>query len=205
MSSRSRLLLAFVAMVLLAGVVLGAPAIASAATSKDSGGWCWPTGTENFGGMDGYWTFRSGNHSWHLAQDMASPEGHAVYAVANGVVSESKGDAGYGGVLVIWHTTGGGQRFLAVYGHIIRKNLPKGAKVAAGQVIGIVNSADHAHFGVHPGASYPPDRNPYRGHTYTASSTYGWVDPVKFLRESPAYALPYTPPALPLVTTVPST
>ena len=201
MPSRSRLLLAFFAMVLLAGVGLGGPAVAAAATTKGSGGWYWPTGTENFGGMDGYWTYRASNHSWHMAQDMASPEGHYVYAIADGVVAESQADAGYGGVLVIWHTTGDGQKFLAVYGHIIRRSLAKGAKVTAGQVIGIVNSADHVHFGVHPGASYPPDRNPYRGHTYTSSNTYGWVDPVKFLRQHPAY-LSYAPPALPLIATV---
>jgi murein DD-endopeptidase MepM/ murein hydrolase activator NlpD len=197
--SRSRFLFALVAIALLAGV-LGGPTVAVAAT-KGSGGWYWPTGSENFGGMSGYWVHRSNNNSWHMAQDMRLPQGRPVYAIADGTVAESKGEAGYGGVLVVWHKTGDGQKFLAVYGHVIRGNFPKGAKVRAGQVIGKANSANHVHFGIHPGDAYPPDRNPFRGHTYDPKQTYGWVNPVKFLREHPAY-LPYKAPALPLVTTV---
>jgi murein DD-endopeptidase MepM/ murein hydrolase activator NlpD len=198
---RPRLLLALVAIAVLAGIVVGIPAVAVAGPTKGTGGWYWPTGTEKLGSMDGYWVFRSANHSWHMAKDIATPPGHAVYAIADGVVAESKGDAGYGGVLVIWHTTAEGQKFLTVYGHINRKGCPKGAKVKAGQVIGTINSAAHVHFGIHPGSSYPPDRNPYRGHTYTASNTYGWVDPIKFLKAHPAH-IAYCAPPLPLVTTI---
>ena len=201
MNSRSRLLLASVVMILLAGVVLGGPAIAAAGPKKGTGGWYWPTGTEHLGSMDGYWVYRPSNHCWHEAKDIATPQGHPVYAIADGVVAESKADAGYGGVLVIWHKTGAGQKFLTIYGHIIRKNLGKGAKVKAGQVVGTINSAHHLHFGIHPGDKYPPDGNPFRGHTYIESQTYGFVDPIKFLRTHPAYQ-PYTAPALPLVTTV---
>ena len=151
--------------------------------------------------MSGYWDYRASNHSWHMAKDIAAPQGHAVYAIADGVVAESKSGAGYGGVLVIWHKTGDGQKFLAVYGHITRKNLRKGAKVKGGQLIGTINSERHVHFGVHPGDAYPPDRNPFRGHTYIETETYGWVDPIKFLKTHPAY-LRYTAPPLPLTTTV---
>jgi murein DD-endopeptidase MepM/ murein hydrolase activator NlpD len=199
-TSRSRLLLAFIAMALVAGV-LGGPGVALAA-GKGSGGWYWPTGTENFGGMSGYWVYRSNNHSWHMAQDMRLSQGRPVYAIADGTVAESQANAGYGGVLVIWHKTGDGQKFLAVYGHIIRKNIAKGATVKAGQIIGTTNSSNHVHFGIHPGSAYPPDRNPYRGHTYDSKQTYGWVDPVKFLRQHPASVQPYKAPALPLTATV---
>jgi murein DD-endopeptidase MepM/ murein hydrolase activator NlpD len=202
MHRRAKLLLAAVVIVALAAAVLGAPASALAGPTRGSGGWFWPIGSENLGSMDGYWVFRSANHSWHMAKDMAAPPGHPVYAIADGVVAESKADAGYGGVLVVWHKTGAGQKFLAVYGHIIRKNLPKGAKVKAGQVIGTVNSAAHCHFGIHPGDKYPSDGNPFRGHTYIESQTYGWVDPVQFLRTHPAFQLGYGAPTLPLVTTV---
>jgi murein DD-endopeptidase MepM/ murein hydrolase activator NlpD len=201
-NSRPRLLLASVVIVLLAVVVLGIPAAALASPSKGTGGWYWPTGTEKLGSMDGYWVYRPSNHSWHMAKDIATPQGHPVYAIADGVVAESKGDAGYGGVLVVWHKTGDGQKFLAVYGHINRKKLGKGAKVKAGQVIGKINSYNHLHFGIHPGSKYPPDRNPYRGHTYTASQTYGWVDPIKFLRTHPAFKVACITPTLPLVTTI---
>ena len=205
MNRRSRLLLACVLFVLLAGLVLGGPAIAAAGPKKGTGGWYWPVGTENFHGWDGYWKHRPAQHSWHMAQDMPVPQGSPVYAIADGVIAESNANAGYGGVLVLWHYTGAGQKFLAVYGHIIRgKGMNKGVKVKAGQVIGHVNSFNHCHFGIHPGNAYPPDGNPYRGHTYIESETYGWVDPVKFLKNNPAY-LPYTAPPLPLVTTIATT
>lgn len=201
MNSRSKLLLACVVFILLVGVSLGGPAAALAGPTKGTGGWYWPTGTEKLGSMDGYWVFRPANHCWHLAKDISTPQGHPVYAIADGVVAESQADAGYGGVLVVWHTTGQGQKFLTIYGHIIRKNLKKGDHVTGGQIVGTINSANHLHFGIHPGNAYPPDGNPYRGHTYTSSNTYGFVDPIKFLQTHPAY-LPYTAPALPLVTAV---
>ena len=203
MNSRSRLLLATVVFVLLAGVVLGVPSLAAASPHKGTNGWYWPTGTEKLGNWDGFWVYRSSNHSWHMAKDIVTPVGHAVYAIADGVIAESKADAGYGGVLVVWHKAGDGTKFLTVYGHIIRaKGMKKGAKVSAGQVVGRINSANHLHFGIHPGDKYPPDNNPYRGHTYIESQTYGWVDPINFLKTHLAYKLPYTAPALPLVATV---
>jgi hypothetical protein len=195
-------LLASVIFVLLAALVLGGPAAAFASPKKGTGGWYWPTGTEKLGSMDGYWVFRPSNHSWHMAKDIATPQGHPVYAIADGVVAESQGDAGYGGVLVVWHKTGDGQKFLVVYGHIIRGKLGKGAKVKAGQVIGKINSKNHLHFGIHPGNKYPPDGNPYRGHTYVESQTYGWVDPIKFLRTHAAFKTACITPTLPLVTTI---
>lgn len=202
MNSRFRLLLACVVSVLLAAVVLGVPTAAMADSCKGTGGWYWPTGTEKLGSMDGYWVFRPSNHSWHMAKDIATPQGHPVYAIADGVVAESKGNAGYGGVLVVWHKTGDGQKFLVVYGHVNRAKLGKGAKVKAGQVIGKINSYNHLHFGIHPGDKYPPDRNPYRGHTYVESQTYGWVDPIKFLKTHAAFKVACITPTLPLVTTI---
>ena len=127
MNSRSRLLLTTVVFVLLAGVVLGVPSLAAAGPQKGTNGWYWPTGTEKLGNWDGYWVFRSSNHSWHMAKDIVTPVGHKVYAIADGVIAESKADAGYGGVLVIWHKAGDGTKFLTVYGHIIRaKGMKKG-------------------------------------------------------------------------------
>jgi hypothetical protein len=140
-----------------------------------------------------------------MAQDMPAPVGHPVYAVGDGTVLESNPNAGYGGVLVVLHKTGDGHYFKAVYGHIIRAaGMVKGATVKAGQVIGHVNHCAHVHFGIHPGRAYPPDGNPYRGHTYDPKKTYGWVDPVAYLRSNPRI-LPYAAPALPAVATVDTT
>jgi hypothetical protein len=134
-----------------------------------------------------------------MAQDMPAPVGHPVYAVGNGIVLESKPASGYGGVLVILHRNADGSQFKAVYGHIRRGAFPEGAKVRAGQIIGHVNWVGHLHFGIHPGRAYPHDRNPYRGHTYDSSDTYGFVDPIAYLKTHPRVRI--TPP-LPVVATV---
>jgi hypothetical protein len=187
-----------VALAALALAVLLVPATALAAT-PGSGLWYWPTGTEDFKGRSGWWDYRPENHSWHMAQDMPASVGHPVYAIADGVVLESKPASGYGGVLVVLHKTATGAQFKAVYGHIRRGAFPKGSKVRAGQVIGRVNGVGHLHFGIHPGRAYPPDRNPYRGHTYDSSKTYGWVNPISYLKTNPRVKV--TPP-LPVVATV---
>ncbi|NTU72105.1 MAG: peptidoglycan DD-metalloendopeptidase family protein [Coriobacteriia bacterium] len=201
---RSRLIArALIAFALLTVVVAGAPVAASAITTG-SGGWYWPVATEDFQGWDGWWVYRSSNHSWHMAQDMPAPSGHPVYAIGDGVVLESQDGKGYGGVIVVLHRTLEGQLFKAVYGHIHRKSIKKGDVVTAGQIIGTINGDRHVHFGIHPGRAYPSDRNPYRGHTYTKKRTYGWVNPVRFLRENPR-SLAYTPPKLPRVAVVTAT
>lgn len=190
---------------LLASAMVAAPIIARAAT-PGSGGWYWPVGTEDFRGWDGWWEYRPQNPPrWHMAQDMPATVGHAVYAVGDGTVLESGGDHKYGGVIVMLHKTGDGRYFKAVYGHIRpAAGTGKGAKVKAGQIIGHVNGCAHVHFGIHPGIAYPPDGNPYRGHTYTSTNNYGWVDSVKFLRTNPRL-LKYSAPGLPIVATVETT
>jgi hypothetical protein len=185
--------------------LLAVPTVAHA-VSPGSGGWYWPVGTENFQGWDGWWTYRPQNPPrWHMAQDMPAPVGHPVYAVGDGTVLESGGDHGYGGVIVVLHKTADGHYFKAVYGHIIpAASAHKGAKVKAGQVVGRVNRCAHVHFGIHPGKAYPPDNNPYRGHTYDSKKTYGWVDPVKYLRANPR-VITYSAPKLPVIATVDTT
>jgi murein DD-endopeptidase MepM/ murein hydrolase activator NlpD len=175
--------------------------VSALAVSPGSGAWYWPTGTEDFGGHSGWWDYRPWNHSWHMAQDMPAAVGARCYAIGDGTVLESGDGHGYGGVIVVLHRTAEGKLFKAVYGHIRRGAFPKGAKVRAGQVIGWVNSAHHVHFGIHPGRAYPSDNNPYRGHTYVRAVTYGWVDPIAFLKANPRI-LKYRAPALPVVATV---
>ena len=189
--------------------VLAVAPMPAHAVSPGSGGWYWPVGTENFKGWDGWWAYRPQNPPrWHMAQDMPAPVGHPVYAVGAGTVLEvleSGGDHHYGGVIVVLHRTADGHYFKAVYGHIIPTAAAhKGATVKAGQVVGHVNGCAHVHFGIHPGKAYPPDNNPYRGHTYTSTRTYGWVDPVKHLRANPR-VIPYWAPAVPTIAAIDTT
>lgn len=194
----------------LALVAFGSLATSASALYRGTGGWYWPTGTENFGGMSGWWDDRGG--SWHLAQDMAAPCGSSVYAIGDGVVLESKYVARYGpggsdgGAVVILHKTASGKEFKAVYGHLSNLRFSQGDTVQAGAVIGTVNnsSPNHLHFGIHPGETYPHDNNPFRGHTYNSNDDYGFVDPVKYLRENPRVIV-YVAPPLPTVASVSTT
>lgn len=172
-------------------------------------GWYWPLGTESWTSFGHFMKARGSN--WHLAQDMAGYDHQPVYAIADGVVLESGMVRGFGpgngsgGAMVILHTTSTGRQFKALYGHIEGLRYKKGAKVRAGAQIAVLNEFDppHLHFGIHPGKAYPPDRNPWRGHTYDKSNTHGWVDPVAFMRTYLRVA-PYRPPALPLVGSMPT-
>lgn len=180
------------------------------AATPGTGGWYWPTGSEKLGSMGPWWQDRG--YAWHLAKDIGAPAGKPTYAVGSGTVLESQYVRGYGpggglgGAVVILHRTATGREFKALYGHVSNLRYRKGDKVAAGAVIAVINnsSPNHLHFGIHPGAAYPPDGNPYRGHTYTASTTYGWVDPVAYLRKNPR-AIAYSAPALPVVRSVMTT
>lgn len=193
----------FSAVVFALVVVVAMPASAYAGTN----GWAWPVGSESFTGMSGWWDQRS--NGWHLAQDMHAPVGTSVRAVAAGTVLESGLYTGYGpgwtpgGAMVILHKTSTGREFKALYGHLNGLTAEKGETVAVGEVIGVVNgsSPPHLHFGIHPGRAYPSDGNPFRGHTPSESTTYGWVDPVAFLRANQRVAV-YAPPPLPVVATV---
>jgi hypothetical protein len=191
---------AVVALALVAA--LATPAVAHAAQGTHN--WYWPTGRESFGTMDRWLVARPG--AWHLAQDMPGSCGASVYAVADGVVLESKYVDGYGpggskgGAVVILHKTAQGKEFWALYGHLKDLRCSKGQKVKAGAVIGRINadSPTHLHFGIHVGRSYPSDKNPFRGHTYVRSNLYGYVNPVSFLRTE-WRVIPYLAPTLPLV------
>ena len=199
----TRFLLAGTVFALAVAVIAPCSAIAA---SPGTNGWYWPTGTENCGGMSGWWDFRG--NCWHLAQDMRAIAGSPVFSAADGTVLESKYVSGYGpgggegGAVVILHKTATGAEFKALYGHLSSLRYHEGDRVRAGAVIGVVNgsSPNHLHFGINPGRAYPRDNNPFRGHTYTSSNTYGFVDPVAFLRHN-YRILPYRPPSVPVVLT----
>lgn len=198
------------ALVLALSVMLSLGTAACLAATPGTGGWYWPTGTEDFSGWSGWWDARGG--SWHLAQDMHHPAGASVVAIGSGTVLESKYVGGYGpggnqgGAVVILHKTAAGKEFKGLYGHLSNLKYAKGDTVAAGAVIGTINnsSPNHLHFGIHPGRAYPSDNNPFRGHTYASSNTYGFVDPVAFMKDNPR-VIPYAAPALPTVVSLTTT
>ena len=173
-----------------------------------SGAWYWPTGSEDFGGYSGWLDDRGS--TWHVAQDMACPYGHPVYAIAAGVVWKASTTvmgygpgAGPGGAMIIVHTTASGVRFRALYGHIMGLRYHAGQHVAAGAVIARINAIapSHLHFSIHPGTHYLAD-SPWAGSVPKSWPGHGgFVDPVKFLRTHPR-VIPYLPPALPLTTIV---
>ena len=177
-----------------------------AAPRPGSGAWYWPTGSEDFGGYSGWLDDRGA--TWHVAQDMACPYGHPVYAIAAGVVwKASTSVMGYGpgggpgGAMIIVHTTASGVRFRALYGHVMDLRYHAGQRVAADAVIARINAIQpsHLHFSIHPGTKYV-DGNPWAGSVPKGWSGHGgFVDPVKFLKSHPR-VIAYLPPSLPLTT-----
>ena len=173
------------------------------APEPGSGGWYWPTGTEDFGGYAGFLEPRGAYV--HVAQDMRSPQGRPVYAVGAGTVWISRADAGGygvggapGGCMIIVHRTAAGEELRALYGHISGLKYEAGARVEAGAVIATVNGCDHLHFSIHPSAVYR-DNNPYAGHVPKSWTDHGgFVDPVAYLKANPPAAT-YMPPVLPVV------
>jgi murein DD-endopeptidase MepM/ murein hydrolase activator NlpD len=183
-------------------VPVSAPAsITISAVAKGRNGWYWPTGTDNVGTNSGWMDYRSWNHSWHLAKDIGTPYGSPVYALTDGVVFSAYSNldgygpgGGPGGAMVVLFRREDGAYFKALYGHIYGIKYKKGQAVKAGAVLAYINnvSPNHLHFGIHPGAALPtdPEHNPFRGHTYVKSQTYGWTDPIAFLNSH----TPYVPP-----------
>ena len=73
----------------------------------------------------------------HWAVDLATPEGSAVRAVANGeVVSARVPASGCGGMIVQIRHTYNGTYYLSLYMHLLSTSVGVGTKVSGGQVIG---------------------------------------------------------------------
>jgi murein DD-endopeptidase MepM/ murein hydrolase activator NlpD len=83
----------------------------------------------------------------HLGVDYAAPTGTPVRTVADGVVSFSGWQNGYGKTIEIDHGNGKG----TLYAHLSRQDVRKGSRVQQGQRIGAVGSTGwstgpHLHF-----------------------------------------------------------
>ena len=104
----------------------------------------------------------SGESSYHHGTDWAAPDGTAIFALADGVVTYAGMVDGYSGQITIEHTIGGEKiatKYIHMWAHGI--HVTAGDRVIAGQHIGEVGSSGystgpHLHFQVHPGGAASP-------------------------------------------------
>lgn len=111
----------------------------------------------------------SGESSYHHGTDWAAPDGTAIFALADGVVTYAGMVDGYSGQITIEHTIGGEKvatKYIHMWAHGI--HVTAGDRVIAGQHIGDVGSSGystgpHLHFQVHPGGAGSPavDADPW--------------------------------------------
>lgn len=105
-------------------------------------------------------TYKSPDRPGHRGIDLAAPDGTAMFAMADGVVSQAGPASGFGNWIVIEHEIDG-QSYSTVYGHMWDDGVgvAAGDTVKAGQRIGAVGSAGqssgpHLHFEVWPGGRF---------------------------------------------------
>lgn len=165
-------------------------------------GWYYPTGTSSLGA---YRQFNAEvrdktDHfygKYHLGIDIAGTWGVTpVYSIGNGVIIDagehsdykyikSTGQVLFGGAMVVEYKSSNGTIFRAVYGHI-QDYLRTGTTVYAGQKIATIgrwDDAEHVHFAIKTSAF---DGNNFLGYSSVNGGSYGFVDPIKFLKENPA-------------------
>lgn len=88
-------------------------------------------------------------NKFHYGMDFVAPVGTAVYATADGIVTDAGPYLGYGNYIKIDH----GYNYETAYGHLNSIGVRKGQKVVRGQVIGTVgntgiSTGDHLHYEV---------------------------------------------------------
>ena len=101
----------------------------------------------------------TGEPKLHTGTDFAAPDGTPILAAADGLVTVAEFSGGYGGLIVIEHTTDG-QTVATAYAHMWQHGIHvhAGDRVTAGQHIGDVGSSGmstgaHLHFEVRPGGT----------------------------------------------------
>jgi murein DD-endopeptidase MepM/ murein hydrolase activator NlpD len=82
----------------------------------------------------------TGQASQHYGVDIAAAEGSAIRSATDGVVVQAGYDEGYGNFVQVRAQRG----FSYIYGHMSRILTRNGARVATGQVIGLVGHTGHA-------------------------------------------------------------
>lgn len=88
-------------------------------------------------------------NKFHYGMDFVAPVGTAIYATADGTVTEAGPYLGYGNYIKIDH----GYNYETAYGHLNSIGVRKGQKVVRGQIIGTVgntgiSTGDHLHYEV---------------------------------------------------------
>lgn len=127
----------------------------------------------------------------HCGVDLNRKEiGLQVFAIKDGIVRHVKNIKEYDTVVCIEHTSDNGKnKYTSVYWHLEKVNLKEGAKVKKGQQIGvigrnngIVNYAEHLHFGIR----YAPYDSvmSLKGALDKKEFPEKFRDPVKFLKEN---------------------
>jgi hypothetical protein len=123
---------------------------------------------------------------WHTADDVEFTDVAdevPVYAVADGTVEVSRRANGYGGVIVIRHTTTAGP-LLALYGHLDPASMPaEGTNVTQGQTFAYLGDTPeengftrkHLHFGIIRGEEIN-----ILGYVQHPEELSGWHDPLEF-------------------------
>ena len=102
----------------------------------------------------------TGNIRIHEGIDLAAPAGTEVYAVRNGVVTETGYDPVYGNFVIIKHDN----NWASLYGHLQRIGISLKSSVKAGTIIGWVGSTGqstgpHIHFELRQnGRARDPDK-----------------------------------------------
>lgn len=91
-----------------------------------------------------------GGRRHHKGIDLAAPMGTPIYATADGVVTTSGRESGYGNVVRIEHAFG----FTTLYGHMSRLRVEEGQQVSRGDRIGDMGTTGrstgvHLHYEVH--------------------------------------------------------
>ena len=159
-------------------------------------------------------TGRSGKYFadlYHNGYDVMADYGQSVFPIAGGTVKEiSDGGWSNGGTanvaVILVHSTGTGQQFRALYGHIekstVNPQVKVGAWISSGTVIGKVGTwigGNHLHFGINVLDVNTP--LPFKGQDATTPlasiigygriginywqgawpDRKGWVDPVLFI------------------------
>jgi murein DD-endopeptidase MepM/ murein hydrolase activator NlpD len=89
----------------------------------------------------------TGNLTQHQGLDLAAPEGTAVFAAADGIVSEIGENPVYGNYIIIRH----GERWTSLYGHLQKVETSLRSAVKSGSLIGRVgttgqSTGPHLHF-----------------------------------------------------------
>lgn len=185
------------AVVLVASSFVGLVPVKKAHAQTIGTGWTAPLGS--MPGLSGTFlesgcnggTYISGQY--HLGNDYGASPGTPVYAIGTGtVIYTGSFGAGWANAIFVRHQAADGSDFVALYGHV-NLGITNGATVSAGQQIGTVAdiSADHLHFAIRPGTSYPSNHWGMMP-CPTSNGTNGFVDPIPYLSAHAAGSPPVT-------------